>query len=462
MRTYDAIIIGSGQGGTPLAKKLALAGYKTALIEKEHIGGTCTNTGCTPTKTMIASAKLAYHARQSSLLGINTGRVQVDIKKIIARKDSIVQRFRIGATENLERVPGLDIYDGEASFTAEKTIRIEQKHKKNLLLTASKIFINAGATPVIPDVPGINQVNYLTSDSILDLKDIPEHLLIIGASYIALEFGQMYRRFGSKVTVLEQDSDFLAREDDDVAAELRQILEDEGVSILTASELKKVGQNAQGGITASINVSGKRKTLHCSHLLLAAGRRPLSEPLNLNLTGVKTDEKGYITVNNKLETNIKGIYALGDITGGPAFTHIAYNDHLVIFENLVNRKARSIKNRMVPYCMFTDPQLGRIGMTEKEAKAQGIKCRVAVFRMEKVARAIETGDTRGLMKAIVDKKSGLILGAAIIGTEGGEVMTVLQMAMMGGITYSEIRNGIFAHPTYSESLNNLFMTLDKT
>lgn len=461
MRTYDAIIIGSGQAGTPLAKKLALAGYKTALIEKQHIGGTCTNTGCTPTKTMIASAKLAYHARQSLALGIKTGTVQVDIKKIISRKDAIVERFKGSATRNLEKVPGLDIYDGEASFTAEKTIRIDLKNRKNVLLTADKIFINAGSKPVIPNVPGIDEINYLTSSSILELKEIPEHLLIIGASYIALEFGQMYRRFGSKVTVVEQAPEFLSREDEDVAAELRQILEDEGLSIHIASELKSVKTNTKGGVTASVNVDGKRKTLNCSHILLAAGRYPETKPLNLDLAGVKTNKEGYIIVNNKLETNIKGIYALGDIKGGPAFTHIAYNDHLVVFENLVNRKAKSIKNRMVPYCIFTDPQLGRIGITEKEAKAQGLKYKVAIIKMDKISRAIETGDTRGLMKAIVDKKTGLILGAAILGTEGGEVMAVLQMAMMGGVNFHKIRNGIFAHPTYSESLSNLFMTLDK-
>lgn len=303
-------------------------------------------------------------------------------------------------------------------------------------------------------------VNYLTSETILDLKEIPKHLLIIGGSYIALEFGQMFQRFGSKVTVVEQETEFLSREDEDVAAELRQILEDEGMTVFTATETLSIRENSNGNLTATLKNNEKRRSLSCSHVLFAVGRTPETQSLRLDLAGVETDKRGYINVDDKLQTNVKGIFALGDIKGGPAFTHISYNDHLVIAGNLLEKKKISTKNRMIPYCMFTDPQLGRIGITEKEAKKKGLKYQVAVMRMDKAARAIETGDTRGLMKAIVDKKTKLILGAAIIGTEGGEIMTILQMAMMGRITWPEIRNGIFAHPTYAESLNNLFMTLD--
>ena len=461
MRKYDAIIIGSGQAGTPLAKKLATAGLKTALIEQRYIGGTCINDGCTPTKTMIASARMVFLSRQAKALGVQTGAVSVDFKKVLSRKNQIVQSFRKGSESNLESVPGLDIFLGEAIFTADKTVRISSRDKKDIILKADKIFINAGCKPIIPDIAGIKQIDYLDSTSILDIKEIPEHLLIIGGSYIALEFGQMFRRFGSKVTVIEQSAQFLSREDDDVARELKKILEDEGLTILTGAETRSVKRNENGRITALLNVTGQRKTITCSHVLLAVGRNPRTEKLNLHLTGVETDERGFITVNNKLQTNIKGIYALGDIKGGPAFTHISYNDHLVIVHNLLENKSISIKNRMVPYCMFTDPQLGRIGLTEKEAKAKGLNYKVAMIKMNQSARAIETGDTRGMMKAIVDKKTKLILGAAILGSEGGEIMTVLQMAMMGKITYTQIREGIFAHPTYSESLNNLFMTLDK-
>jgi pyruvate/2-oxoglutarate dehydrogenase complex dihydrolipoamide dehydrogenase (E3) component len=460
MKTYDAIIIGSGQAGTPLAKKLAKAGLKTALIEKQFIGGTCINYGCTPTKTMIASARSAWLSKNSRPLGVNTGDVSVDFKKVIDRKNKIVKSFREGSETTLEKVKGLDIYKGEASFTAEKIIQISSSEKKTLFLTADIIFINAGAEPTIPSIPGIETLNYLDSTSILDLKEIPEHLIILGGSYVALEFGQMFRRFGSKVTVIEQSDHFLEREDEDVAEELKNILQEEGINILTSAKASSVKQNDDQSISIILNEKGNQKTLSGSHLLLAVGRTPVSKTLNLEAAGVKTDEKGYLKVNDKLQTNIKGVFALGDIKGGPAFTHTSYNDHLIVLNNLTEKKQKSIKNRMVPYCMFTDPQLGRIGITEKQAIQKGLKFKVAMIKMDRVARAIETGDTRGLMKAIVDKKTKLILGAAIIGTEGGEIMTVLQMAMMGKVTYPEIRNGIFAHPTYSESLNNLFMSLD--
>ena len=460
MKTYDAIIIGSGQAGTPLAKKLAKAGFKTALIERQFIGGTCINYGCTPTKTMIASARSAWLSKNSRPLGVNTEAVSVDFKKVVDRKNKIVKSFREGSETTLEKVKGLDIYKGEASFTAKKIIQISSSEKKTLFLTADIIFINAGAEPTIPSIPGIETLNYLDSTSILDLKEIPEHLIILGGSYVALEFGQMFRRFGSKVTVIEQSDHFLEREDEDVAEELKNILQEEGINILTSAKASSVKQNDDQSISIIINEKGKQKTLSGSHLLLAVGRTPVSKTLNLEAAGIKTDEKGYLKVNDKLQTNIKGVFALGDIKGGPAFTHTSYNDHLIVLNNLTEKKQKSIKNRMVPYCMFTDPQLGRIGITEKEAIQKGLKFRVAMIKMDRVARAIETGDTRGLMKAIVDKKTKLILGAAIIGTEGGEIMTVLQMAMMGKVTYPEIRNGIFAHPTYSESLNNLFMSLD--
>ena len=460
MKTYDAIIIGSGQAGTPLAKKLAKAGFKTALIERQFIGGTCINYGCTPTKTMIASARSAWLSKNSRPLGVNTEAVSVDFKKVVDRKNKIVKSFREGSETTLEKVKGLDIYKGEASFTAKKIIQISSSEKKTLFLTADIIFINAGAEPTIPSIPGIETLNYLDSTSILDLKEIPEHLIILGGSYVALEFGQMFRRFGSKVTVIEQSDHFLEREDEDVAEELKNILQEEGINILTSAHASSVKQNDDHSISIILNEKGKQKTLSGSHLLLAVGRTPVSKTLNLEAAGILTDEKGYLKVNDKLQTNIKGVFAMGDIKGGPAFTHTSYNDHLIVLNNLTEKKQKSIKNRMVPYCMFTDPQLGRIGITEKQAIQKGLKFKVAMIKMERVARAIETGDTRGLMKAIVDKKTKLILGAAIIGTEGGEIMTVLQMAMMGNVTYPEIRNGIFAHPTYSESLNNLFMSLD--
>ncbi|HUH33540.1 MAG TPA: FAD-dependent oxidoreductase, partial [Daejeonella sp.] len=324
MRTYDAIIIGSGQAGTPLAKKLANAGYKTALLERQHIGGTCINTGCTPTKTMIASARLAYLAQQARSFGIKVSDVTIDFKKVISRKDSIVKQFRDGSTRNLEKVPGLDIYYGEAAFSAEKTITLRSRGNKNIILKADQIYINAGGKTTIPEIKGIKEVDYLTSTTILDISTVPKHLLIVGGSYIALEFGQMFRRFGSKVTVVEQFPEFLSREDEDVSAELKEILEGEGITILTGTETRSLKTNPNGSITAVLIDNEHRKSITCSHVLIAAGRTPETEPLNLDLTGVSTNEKGYIKVNNNLETNVRGIFALGDIKGGPAFTHTSY------------------------------------------------------------------------------------------------------------------------------------------
>jgi pyruvate/2-oxoglutarate dehydrogenase complex dihydrolipoamide dehydrogenase (E3) component len=288
---------------------------------------------------------------------------------------------------------------------------------------------------------------------------VPEHLLIIGGNYIGLEFGQMFRRFGSKVTILERSPRLLSREDEDVAEEMTNILEDEDIKIYTNARTTKFQQEANGKITATVVVDGNLEKINCSHVLIAIGRAPQTDTLGLDKTGVKTDEKGNIIVNGKLETSKEGIYALGDVTGGPAFTHISYNDFIIVYGNLIEKQNLDTKDRPVPYCMFTDPQLGRVGISEADAKKQGLNYTVTKLPMTSVARAIESGDTRGFMKAIVDPETKKILGVAVIGTEGGEVMSVLQMAMEGGITYDRIRNYIFAHPTYSESLNNLFMAL---
>ncbi|MCW3120891.1 MAG: mercuric reductase [Flavipsychrobacter sp.] len=459
MKKYDAIIIGAGQAGVPLAKKLAGAGMKTVIIERALVGGTCINYGCTPTKTMVASARMAYLAKNGKAMGIPVSKYKVDIKAIMKRKDKIVAQFHDSAERHLKKTENLDLVFGDASFTGVKTVSVTLNKGGKQEFTADHIFINTGGRTAIPDIEGITAVNYLTSTTILDLKEIPKHLVIIGASYIALEYGQMFRRFGSKVTILDRSLRFLSREDEDIAACLQEILEGEGITIHTNAKALAVKKSKQISIKAVIN--DKLKTLQCSHVLLAAGRVPNTDTLNLPVAGVKKDEKGYITVNEKLETSASGIYALGDVKGGPAFTHIAYNDHIVIAKNLLRKAGVTTKERPVPYCVFTDPELGRVGMTEQEARAAGHDIQIATLPMKYVARAIETGDTRGMMKAVLDTKTEQILGVAIIGTEGGEMMSVLQMAMAGGVTHRALREMVFAHPTYSESINNLFMALDK-
>ncbi|SHM75562.1 mercuric reductase [Mucilaginibacter sp. OK098] len=460
MKQYDAIIIGAGQAGGPLARKLAAAGKKTAIIEKRWVGGTCVNDGCTPTKTMVASAKMAYLAANSGPLGVKIKNFSVDMPKIKKRKDDIVHQAREGNQKGIEKTQNLDLLFGEAVFTGEKTISVKLNSGREKELKADLIFINTGAKPFVPEIEGINDIGYLDSTSIMELDHIPEHLLVIGGNYIGLEFGQMFRRFGSKVTVIERSGRIVSREDEDISEALTKILKDEKIAIHTNASATRFKKKTGGNIVATISKDGKEEKIKCSHVLIAVGRTPQSKSLNLDSTGVKVDDKGFIIINDKLETNVKGIYALGDVKPGPAFTHISYNDYTIVYRNLIEKQKLTIKDRPVPYCMFTDPQLGRIGLSENEAKKLGIKYKVAKLPMAHVARAIETGDTRGFMKAVVDPDTKKILGAAVLGQEGGEIMTVLQMAMMGNITYEQIRYCVFAHPLYAESLNNLFLALE--
>lgn len=460
MKHFDAIIIGAGQAGIPLAKKLAEAGKKTAIIEKRFIGGTCINDGCTPTKAMVASARAAHLARNADALGIEIGSIRVDLRKIKKRKDEIVTSFRSSSRKGLESTNDLDLIFGEASFSGKKELTVKLKGGGTEKLTAEWIFINTGARTTVPDIEGLKDIDYLSSTTIMDLEEIPEHLVVIGGNYIGLEFGQMFRRFGSSVTILEKSSRIMGREDHDVSSTLHKILEDEGIKILTDTHIERIEEKKKGEISLKLKTDDKNKTIKASHVLIAVGRTPQTEFLGLENAGVHTDKKGNIQVNEKLETNVAGIYALGDVKGGPAFTHIAYNDFTIVYRNLIEETDFSTSDRPIPYCMFTDPQLGRIGISEAEAKEQKLNFKVAKIPMSQVARGIETGETLGFMKAIVDADSKKILGASILASEGGEIMSVLEMAMEGGITYDRIRYCIFAHPTYSESLNNLFMKIE--
>lgn len=459
MKKYDAIVIGSGQAGTPLSKKLAESGLRTALIEKRWVGGTCVNDGCSPTKAMIASAKVAWNVRNSKNLGIITGEFKVDIQKILKRKDGIVHMMRENSEGGILKTKNLDLIYGSASFTGDKEIAVKLNDGKEQTLYGDKIFINTGAAPEIPDIEGLSDVGYLTSTSILELTEIPEHLLIIGGGYIGLEFGQMYRRFGSKVSIIIPSERLLLKEDKDISEEMQKIFALEEIEILTKSKitsLKKTGKE----IRAEIDVNGKPKRISPSHILVAAGRVPQTADLDPGATGVEIDEAGHIIVNDKLETSRPGIYALGDVKGGPAFTHIAFDDYRIIRKNILEKGTATVADRIVPYCMFTDPQLGRVGITEQEAREKGLDILVATLSNSSVARAIEVGDERGMIKAVVDAKTGKILGASVLAEEGGEIVTILQMAMMGGVPWQTIKDAVFAHPTYAESLNNLFSTLE--
>ena len=451
---FDLIVIGSGQAGGPLASAAAAAGKRVALIERKHVGGTCVNEGCTPTKTMVASAKTAYLARRSADFGVHTGPVSVDMAQVRARKNEVVASFRDSNQKSFEKNENIELIWGEATFKDAKTVAVALSDGGERTLSAETVAINAGQRPNIPPIEGLKDTPFLTSTTIMELGEVPEHLVILGGGYIGLEFAQMFRRFGSEVTIVQRGKQLLPREDQDVADTVADILREDGVTVLLGATTEKV--SSENGITLSLkggeSVSG-------SHLLVATGRTPNSNFLNLAAAGIRTDDKGYIEVSDKLETNVPGVYALGDIKGGPAFTHISYDDFRILKANLLDGSDRSIASRIVPYTVFTDPQLGRVGLSEKDAAAQGKAFKVAKLPMSSVARAIETGQTRGFMKALVDPETEQILGAAILGLEGGEVMSVLQTAMLGKLPYTALRDSPFAHPTLSESLNNLFMTL---
>jgi pyruvate/2-oxoglutarate dehydrogenase complex dihydrolipoamide dehydrogenase (E3) component len=460
LETFDVIVIGAGQAGGPLSTAFARAGKKTAIIEREHVGGTCINEGCTPTKTMIASGRVAYLARRGADYGVHTGPITVDETKVRQRKRAIVESFRSGTERGITSAPGVELLMGEATFTGPKTLEVRLRDGGSRMLEAETIVINTGCRPSVPQLPGIESVPALTSTTIMELDVVPEHLLVLGGGYVGLEFGQLFRRLGSRVTIVQRGHHLLAREDDDIADEVAKILREDGIEVLLRTEAVHVERGNDGAINLSVRTPEGEHMLTGSDLLAAAGRTPNTEALNPTATGLATDKQGFIPVDERLETRVKGIYAVGDVHGGPAFTHISYDDYRILRANLIEGGSASTTGRLVPYTVFIDPQLGRVGLTEQEAHEHGRRVRVAKMPMSHVARALEVDESRGFMKAIVDAETGQILGAAVLGIEGGELMAMLEIAMLGRLHYGVLKEAIFAHPTLAESLNNLFMALD--
>jgi pyruvate/2-oxoglutarate dehydrogenase complex dihydrolipoamide dehydrogenase (E3) component len=458
VESFDAIVIGSGQGGNPLAGALAAAGKKTALIERQDVGGTCINRGCTPTKTMVASARAAYMARRGADYGVRLGPVTVDMGHVRERKRAIVRSFREGSEKRLEKAH-VELIRGEASFTGPGQMSVALHGGGERQLSAAQFFINTGTHSGTPAIEGLKTVPYLDNESVMELDYVPEHLVILGGGYIGVEFSQMFRRFGSQVTVIQSGSQLLVGEDQDVAAEVLKILREDGIEILLNAHTQRVALT-NGGMSLTIALEGKAQTIAGTDLLVATGRVPNTAALQPAAAGIEVDQRGFIRSNDRLETSAPGVYVLGDVKGGPQFTHISYDDFRILKANLLDGGDRTVRDRPVPYTVFMDPQLGRVGMTETQAQKSGRKIRVARMPMTYVARALEVDETRGLMKAIVDAETEEILGATVLGIEGGEVMAVFQMAMMGHLKYSVLRDAVFAHPTLAESLNNLFFHFD--
>jgi len=446
---YDAIIIGSGQAGNPLAYRLADLGWSVALIEKKELGGTCINVGCTPTKTMVHRAQVAHYARNAARWGVNAANVNVDLAKIVAQKEEVVLSFRGGQQKQVDKRANLRLHRGHAGFVGPHQLKVGAD-----LLESDKIFINTGGRPNIPAIPGLDTVPYLTNESIMQPTILPEHLLILGGGYIGLEFGQMFRRFGSRVTVLHTGKQIVPREDPEIAVELQKALEADGVQFLLNTRSTRV-ENKNNTVTLSFESPVGSSSVTGSHLLIATGRGPNTDDLGLDVAGIETDKNGFIKVNSRLETNVSGVWALGDCKGGPAFTHISYNDFQILYGNLVEGKNFSAENRPVPYCVFTDPQLGGVGMTEKEARAKGFKLKIGRCPMTYVARAIERGETAGLMKLVIDASNDRILGASILASEGGELVQILGTVMLANQPYTLLKGAVYIHPTLAEGFFSL-------
>ena len=450
MRRFDAIIVGAGQAGPSLAGRLTAAGKTVALIERKHVGGTCVNTGCMPTKAMVASAYAAHLARRGADYGVMTDEVSIDFARVMARKDKVRFDARKGNEDWLAGMQGLTLIRGHTRFESPTEIRVGAE-----LLSAGQVFLNVGGRAVVPDFPGIGDVPHLDNVSMMELAEVPEHLVIVGGSYIGLEFAQMFRRFGSKVTVVEKGPRLIAREDEDVSAAVRDILEREGIAIRTGAECIRFFKSGEGvGVAVDCTAGGPE--ILGSHILLATGRRPNTDDLGLDKAGVATDRRGYITVDERLETSVPGIFAMGDCNGRGAFTHTAYNDFEIVAANLLDNEPRKVSDRIQTYALYIDPPLGRAGMSETEARKTGRKLLVGTRPMSRVGRAKEKGETLGFMKVIADAETKEILGASILGTGGDEAVQSILDVMYAGKPYTTITHAVHIHPTVSELIPTVF------
>jgi pyruvate/2-oxoglutarate dehydrogenase complex dihydrolipoamide dehydrogenase (E3) component len=439
---FDAIIVGAGQAGPPLAGRLTDAGQRVAIVERKLFGGTCVNTGCIPTKTLVASAYAAQLARRGAEYGIGTGPVSVDMTKVKARKDEIMLNDRKGVEDWLDGMHGCTVFRGHARFADAHTMRVGEH-----VLHADRIFLNAGGRAVVPDIPGLGDVDFLTNVSILELDTVPSHLVIVGGSYIALEFAQMYRRFGAQVTVVERGARLASREDEDVSATIKEILEAEGIDIIVGADDVRVSKHNKG---FELTPSAGATPVRGSHLLLAVGRRPNTDDLGLEAAGVRTDARGYVVVDDQLRTNVEHIWALGDCNGKGAFTHTSYNDFEIVAANLLDDDPRRVSDRIPTYALYIDPPLGRAGMTVAQVRASGRKALVGKRPMTKVGRAVEKGETQGFMQVVVDAETHEILGAAIFGVGGDEAIHCILDIMSAKAPYTTLSRTVHIHPTVCE------------
>jgi pyruvate/2-oxoglutarate dehydrogenase complex dihydrolipoamide dehydrogenase (E3) component len=451
---YDAIVIGTGQAGPSLAVRLAAAGRRTAIIERKRIGGTCVNNGCIPTKTLIASARAAHVARRGGDFGVQiAGGIHVDMARVKARKDTVVRHSTERLTSWLGSTPGLTPIIGHARFESAHTLRVGDR-----LLEADQFFINVGGRAAVPPIQGLAEVAYFDNSSIMQVDFLPEHLVIVGGSYIGLEFAQMYRRFGSRVTVIEMGARVIGREDDDVSAAIQEILEDEGIAFRLNATCLAVGRRGDG-VAVQFSCEEAPGEIAGSHLLLATGRVPNTDDLGLDRAAVKTDPRGYIVVDDELHTSAANIWALGDANGRGAFTHTSYNDYEIVAANLLDGGSRRVSERIQAYALFIDPPLGRAGMTEREVRASGSKALVAALPMTRVGRAFERSETHGFMKVLVDAQTEQILGAALLGIDGDEIVHLLLDLMYARVPYTLLRRAMHIHPTVTELIPTLFSRL---